>query len=72
MAMVYWALNSYEREPTYGYKLKKNAVDIMESSIEVLRSESIADGISTGEDSLSFGWNHRVISCSDLHFQNLI
>ena len=55
MAMVYWAINSYERKPTYGYKLKKNAVNIMEKSIESLRSEFISRKINTGEDSLSYG-----------------
>jgi len=55
MAMVYWAVNSYERKPTYGHKVKKNAVEIMERSIEALRREFIARNLNTGEDSLSFG-----------------
>ena len=55
MAMVYWAINSYERKPTYGYKLKKNAVHIMKNSIESLRSEFISRKINTGEDSLTYG-----------------
>ena len=25
MAMVYWAVNSYERTPTYGFNMKKKA-----------------------------------------------
>jgi len=53
--MVYWAVNSYEREPTYGFDMKKKTVDIMVDSIELLRSAFIAKGINSGEDSLSFG-----------------
>ena len=55
IAMVYWAVNSYERHPTYGYDLKKKAVDIMVHGIESLRSEFIAKGTNKGEDSISFG-----------------
>ena len=55
MGMVYWAVNSYERHPTYGYDLKKKAVDIMVNGIESLRSEFIAKGTNNGEDSISFG-----------------
>ena len=55
MAMVYWAVNSYERYPTYGYDLKKKAVDIMVNGIESLRSKFIAKGTNNGEDSISFG-----------------
>jgi len=55
MVMVYWAVNSYERTPTYGFKMKKKTVDIMVESIELLRSELVAKGINSGEDSLSFG-----------------
>ena len=45
MGMVYWAVNSYERHPTYGYELKNKAVDIMEKGVESLRSEFIKKGI---------------------------
>jgi len=55
MAMVYWAVNSYERTPTYGFDMKKKTVDIMVDSIELLRSAFIAKGINSGEDFLSFG-----------------
>ena len=55
MGMVYWAVNSYERHPTYGYDLKKKAVDIMVNGIESLRSKFIVYGINNGEDSISFG-----------------
>ena len=55
MAMVYWAVNSYERKPTYGFDIKKKAVDIMVGGIELLRSAFIAKGINSGADSLSFG-----------------
>ena len=55
MSMVFWAVNSYEKEPTYGFDLKKKAVNIMENSIELLRSEFITRNINAGEDSLSYG-----------------
>ena len=55
MAMVYWAVNSYERTPTYGFDIKKKTVDIMVDSIELLRSEFVSKGINSGADSMSFG-----------------
>ncbi|SVE53755.1 uncharacterized protein METZ01_LOCUS506609, partial [marine metagenome] len=55
MIMVYWAVNSYEREPTYGFNLKQKAMELMKSSIEMLRSEFISRGINIGQDSLSHG-----------------
>ena len=55
MAMVYWAVNSFEREPTYGFEMKKKSVEIMKDSIEALRDEFINRGINTGEDSFSYG-----------------
>ena len=55
MSMVYWAVNSYERKPTYGYDVKKKTVEIMEDSIELLRSAFVAKGINSGAGSLSFG-----------------
>ena len=42
MVMVYWAVNSYERKPTYGFDMKKKTVEIMENSIELLRRAIIA------------------------------
>ena len=55
IAMVYWAVNSFERETTYGYELKKNTVGLMVVSIDSLRSEFLSRNINTGKDSLSFG-----------------
>ena len=55
LVMVYWAVNSYERKPTYGFDMKKKTVEIMVDSIEILRSAFIAKGINSGEDSISYG-----------------
>ena len=55
MTMVYWATNSYERKPTYAFDIKKKTVELMEVSIETLRSEVIKRKINSGEDSISFG-----------------
>ena len=38
VVMVYWALNSYERHPTFGFELKDQASKIMESAINSLRA----------------------------------
>ena len=43
--MVYWALNSYEQHPTFGFDLKKNAVLIMEMQIDALSSFTRAHGV---------------------------
>ena len=41
MAMVYWAVNSYEQHETYGFDLKVKAVENMENAINLLREEFI-------------------------------
>ena len=55
LVMVYWALNSYERQRTFGFEVKNKAVQIMESSINSLRESYIQKAINTGTDSESFG-----------------
>jgi len=55
MAMVYWAVNSYEQHETYGFDLKVKAVENMENAINSLREAFIALKINNGEDSLAFG-----------------
>ena len=54
MIMVFWAVNSFERERTYGYNLKKNAVALMIRAIEELRYEFISRKIKSN-DSLAYG-----------------
>ena len=41
LLMVYWALNSYEQHRTFGFEMKNHAVQIMESSINSLRTDFI-------------------------------
>ena len=55
LVMVYWALKSYERHRTFGFDLKYKAVQIMESSINLLRTAFISKTINEGKDSDSFG-----------------
>ena len=55
MGMVYWAVNSYEQNETYGYDVKLQAVDLMENAINSLREEFIYRGINNGDDSIAFG-----------------
>ena len=55
MIMVYWAVNSFEQNKTYGYDLKVDAVDAMQSAIDALRQEFINLEINNGIDSLGFG-----------------
>ena len=55
MVMVYWAVNSYEQLPTFGYELKNESVEIMEKGINSLREVFISEAINNGVDSLSFG-----------------
>ena len=55
LVMVYWALNSYERQRTFGFEVKSQAVQIMESTINSLRESFIQKAINTGTDSDSFG-----------------
>ena len=37
VVMVYWALNSYERHRTFGFDIKNQSVEVMESAINSLR-----------------------------------
>ena len=53
--MLYWALNSYEQHPTYGFDIKTQAVKIMESAINSLRLDFKKKNINVGEDFESFG-----------------
>ena len=53
--MVYWTLHSYERNPTYGFELKNQAVQIMEDAVSALRLEFRENNINTGKDLDSFG-----------------
>ena len=55
LLMVYWALNSYEQHRTFGFEMKNHAVQIMESSINSLRTDFIQKEINEGKDSESFG-----------------
>ena len=55
LLMVYWALNSYEQHRTFGFEMKNHAVQIMESSINSLRTAFIQKAINEGKDSESFG-----------------
>ena len=55
VVMVYWALNSYERHPTFGFDIKNQAVEVMESAINSLRTAFIQKAINEGKDSESFG-----------------
>ena len=38
LIMVYWALNSYERYPTFGFDQKSRAIGIMKTAINSLRT----------------------------------
>ena len=55
LLMVYWALNSYEQHRTFGFEMKNHDVQIMESSINSLRTAFIQKTINEGNDSESFG-----------------
>ena len=55
VVMVYWALNSYARYPTFGFELKNQASHIMESAINALRTAFVQKAINEGKDLESFG-----------------
>ena len=55
VVMVYWAMNSYERHPTFGFDVKNQAIEIMKSAINSLRVVFIQKAINEGKDSESFG-----------------
>ena len=54
IVMVYWALNSYERHPTFGFELKNQASQIMVSAINSLRTAFVQKAISASRDLLYF------------------
>ena len=54
LTMVYWSLTSFERFPTFGYDIKKNAVEIMISGINVLRSD-FKENLLNSKDNNLFG-----------------
>lgn len=54
MCMVYIAVNSYDRNPVFGFSLKSEALSKMKESIELLRKEFQSKGINSSKDSLSY------------------